>query len=184
MTNGAVGFVALAGSWKKAGPYTGALRVLRNILSNDYLWQQLRVLGGAYGATCQFGRGGGTYFASFRDPNLSTTLEVYRQIPEAVRSLELTQEELDGFIISTIGGMDMPLTPATASTLDFTCFRNRLTEEILQKERDEVLDCTLDDLHVLAPYMEAVVRSDLYCAFSPAAQVEAEAALFTETEVL
>ena len=184
MTNGSVGYVALAGSFLDAGPYTGALRVLRSIPSNDYLWQQLRVFGGAYGAMCQFARGGGSYFVSYRDPNLDKTLAVYRRIPEAVRNLAYTREELDGFIISTVGGMDMPLTPAMASTLDFACVRNHLSEELLQKERDEILKCTLETLRGLAPYMEAVIRTDLYCAFSPALQVEEQADLFDETEAL
>ena len=142
------------------------------------------VLARGRGFFCQFARGGGSYFVSYRDPNLDKTLAVYRRIPEAVRNLAYTREELDGFIISTVGGMDMPLTPAMASTLDFACVRNHLSEELLQKERDEILDCTLETLRGLAPYMEAVIRTDLYCAFSPALQVEEQADLFDETEAL
>ncbi len=95
--SGDVGYVAVSGSYRKAGSYTGVLRVLRSILSSDYLWKNLRVLGGAYGAMCAFLKTGSAYMVSYRDPNLGKTLEAYRGVPQYLRTADL-KAALPGFI--------------------------------------------------------------------------------------
>ena len=184
MTTGAVGFVALCGTWRKAGPYTGSLRVLNTLLSMDYLWQNLRVLGGAYGAMCSFGLLGPSYFASFRDPNIRSTRDAYRAVPEYLEQLDLPQEILDSFIISTIGSMDFPYTPSVQGKKDFGAYLVGVTPEMQQKERDQVLNCSNEDLKALAAYVREVLREDNFCTFGSAAAIEKDKDLFDRTENL
>ncbi len=177
-TTAAVGFVAHCGSYRAAGPYRGSLKVLQNILSMDYLWQQLRVLGGAYGAMCQFSLHGPSYFVSYRDPHIRNTEEVYRRIPAYLESLDLPQETLESFIISTIGGMDFPYSPSVRGSIDLSLYLSGITPALQQRERDEVLDCTVDDLKALAPYMEAILQGNNICAVGSGVKIDEDKDLF------
>ncbi len=184
-TSGAVGYVAMAGSFLEAGPYTGALPVLRSALSAGYLWQNVRVLGGAYGCMCRFTMGGDAFFVSYRDPNVRKTKEVYEAIPAWLEKLELPQEAVDGFIISTVGGgFDSPLTPSMKGSTDFRLWLSGITQEDLQKERDEALACTPETLKALAPYVKAVLAQNNFCVFGTAVGIDADSDLFLHTETL
>ena len=72
-------YVAVGGSFAGVPHNFGALRVARHLLNYDYLWNEVRVKGGAYGVACQFQREGDGYFTSYRDPNLSSTIDVYER---------------------------------------------------------------------------------------------------------
>ena len=88
-TSGKVQYVARVGNFKKHGyDYTGSLQVLKTILSYDYLWIKIRLQGGAYGTMCGFVRNGNSYFVSYRDPNLSETNEVYKNLPEYIEGFD------------------------------------------------------------------------------------------------
>ncbi len=184
MTTGAVGFVASCGSFKAAGPYTGALKVLNTVLSTDYLWQQLRVLGGAYGAMSSFTMQGPSYFASYRDPNIRSTKEAYENIPAYLEALDLPQEILDSFIISTIGSLDFPFTPSVQGKRDFGAWLCGITPEMQQKERDEVLGCSSADLKKLAAYVREILKDNNFCTFGSAVAIEKDKDLFDRTENL
>ena len=82
-----VQYVCRAGNFISKGlSYTGALRVLKVLMSYEYLWQEVRVKGGAYGCMCSFGKSGDSYFVSYRDPNLGATNQVYEGIADYVRT--------------------------------------------------------------------------------------------------
>ena len=184
-TSGAVGYVAMAGNFLVAGPYTGALAVLRSALASGYLWQTVRVLGGAYGCMCRFPMSGDAYFASYRDPNIRETKEVYEGIPAWLAQAELPQEAVDGFIISTVGGgFDAPLTPSMKGGGDFRLWLAGVTQEDVQKEREEALACTPEILKGLAPYVKAVLDQDNFCVFGTSAGIDADKELFLRTETL
>ena len=80
-TPSTVQYVARVGNFKEVGNYTGAFQVFAMALRYDYLWMQVRVLGGAYGCMSNFTRNGNVYFVSYRDPNLEKTMDVYMNIP-------------------------------------------------------------------------------------------------------
>lgn len=183
-TTGAVGYVAHAGSYLSAGPYTGRLKVLRSVLGMEYLWQKLRVLGGAYGAMGGFTIQGNAYFVSYRDPNIRSTEEAYLAIPEYLENLEMPQETLDNFIISTIGGMDMPFTPSVLGGMDFANYMSGLDAAFQQKDRDEVLDCTLEGLKELVSYVRAMLKDNNFCTFGGGVLIDKDADMFKTTENL
>ena len=128
---------------------------------------------------------GDAYFASYRDPNIRETKEVYEGIPAWLAQAELPQEAVDGFIISTVGGgFDAPLTPSMKGGGDFRLWLAGVTQEDVQKEREEALACTPEILKGLAPYVKAVLDQDNFCVFGTSAGIDADKELFLRTETL
>ena len=102
-TSGQVQYVAQNGNFRKKGlEYTGALEILKVILSYDYLWINLRVKGGAYGCMSGFKRNGESFLVSYRDPHLKRTLEVYQGVPDYIRAFEADEREMTKYILSLI----------------------------------------------------------------------------------
>ena len=103
-----VSYVARVGNFKKAGyEYNGAMDTLRNILDYDYLWNNVRVKGGAYGVSSNYGATtGNVMFVSYRDPNVEKTNDVFEGIPEYLRNFDADEREVLKFIIGTISGKD------------------------------------------------------------------------------
>ena len=122
---------------------------------------------------------------SYRDPNIRATREVYEGIPAWLEQLEIPQEAVDGFIISTVGGgFDAPLTPSMKGSTDFRLWLSGITQKDVQKERDEALACTPEILKGLAPYVKAVLDQDNFCVFGTAVGIDTDSELFLNTETL
>ena len=184
-TSGQVQYVAKCGNFVKKGyAYTGALEILKVALSYDYLWINLRVKGGAYGCMSGFRRSGESYFVSYRDPHLRRTLEVYQGVPEYVRTFQADERELTKYIIGTISGKDVPRTPQSQGALGRMAYFRGLTVEMLQKERDQILDATVGDIHALAPLIEAILADDQICVVGSESAVEKAKDVFMETKPL
>lgn len=162
---GKVQYVATAGSFKKAGyDYTAALDVLRIIFSYDYLWLNIRVKGGAYGAMCNFTRTGYGSFSSYRDPNLMETYEVFLHAPEYVENFDVDERDMTKYIIGAIAKKDMPLVPSAEGNFSFVAYLTGLTDEMLQRDRDEILSVTPEVIRGLAPIVKTVSDSGIICA--------------------
>ena len=178
-TSGQVQYVALHGNYKKAGyAYTGALRILKVILSYDYLWNNVRVKGGAYGCSGGFQRNGNVFFASYRDPNLSGTLDVYRNCPEYIRKFDADEREMTKYIIGTISELDVPMNPAAKGQLSMSAWFTKQTEADFQKERDEVLNATAEDICRTADLVEAALAQNNLCVIGSEAAIQKEKELF------
>lgn len=178
-------YVARCGNFRKAGyPYTGALRVLRSILGDEYLWINVRVKGGAYGCMCNFSRLGSGYFVSYRDPNLGKTLRVYEEIPAWLREFEVLERDMDNYIIGTIGSLDRPMNPSEAGIFSLQAYMSGITQDMLQEEREQVLTCRPEHIRALAPYIEAILDSDQLCVVGNAGKIEEEKELFRHVESL
>ncbi|MFR3321582.1 MAG: hypothetical protein ACLTSZ_11170 [Lachnospiraceae bacterium] len=135
-TAGQVQYVARAGNFAKEGfAYTGLLQIVKVMMNYDYLWQNIRVLGGAYGCMSAFGRGGDTMFVSYRDPKLAKTNEVYDGIPAYLEQFEADEREMTKYIIGTISELDTPLTPSMKGSRSLNAYFCEITEEEVQKER-------------------------------------------------
>ncbi|MCR4587703.1 MAG: insulinase family protein [Lachnospiraceae bacterium] len=164
MTSAQVLYVALAGNYVKKGlKRTGALNVLKVLMGYDYLWNNVRVKGGAYDCSCRFGKTGESVFVSYRDPELKKTLEVYRGAADYIRHLKLTDREITQYIIGAISSMDTPKPPAIKGSYSQAIYLSGQTMEDVQRERDEVLTVTEDTIHSLADYIDAVVEGDCIC---------------------
>lgn len=184
-SSGQVQYVARTGNFRKKGyEYTGALDILKVALSYDYLWMNLRVKGGAYGCMSGFKRSGESYFVSYRDPHLKRTLEIYEGIPEYVRTFQADEREMTKYIIGTISGKDIPRTPKMQGSISKTAYFCGVSEEMVQKERDQILNAQAEDIHALAPIIEAILSDDALCVVGSETAIEKEQEIFGETKPL
>lgn len=164
MTSGDVQYVAKGYNYKKLGyEYKGSLQVLKTIISLDYLWNKVRVLGGAYGAFASFGRSGNMFFGSYRDPNLKETLEVYDNIEEYLRNFDADEREMTKYIIGTISNLDTPLTPPMKADKALGYYLSRITHEDAQRERNEVLNASKEDIKSFADMISAGLKENYIC---------------------
>lgn len=180
-----INYVALCGSVKESGlEYTGALKVLRTIMAYEYLWTQVRVKGGAYGCMSQYRPDGNYYFVSYRDPHLKETLEIYRNAPEYIRNMELDEKSITKYIIGTISNMDIPLSPLSKGERAFSAYFAGVTNEMLQKERDEVLNITQEDINNLSEYIKTFVDNSVVCTIGNDAAIKEAEDIFDVVEPL
>ncbi|MCR4841970.1 MAG: insulinase family protein [Eubacterium sp.] len=180
-----VNYVARCGNFRDHGlEYTGSLRVLKVILNYGYLWNNLRVMGGAYGCMSGFDRSGDSYFVSYRDPHIAETEDVYEKIPEYLRSFEIEERDLVKNIIGVFSTLDTPLSPNGKGARSRGAYWTGLTTEMIQKGRDEVLNTTVDDIRALADYMEAVLSDDCRCVIGAEQAVEENKDRYTNIRTL
>lgn len=180
-----VQYVSRAGNYLSAGySYTGALRILKVILSYDYLWINVRVKGGAYGCMSGFMRNGDAYFTSYRDPNLKSTNEIYEGIPAYLRAFDADERDMTKYIIGTVSDMDTPLNPAAKGMRSVSAYLTNISYEELQRERNEVLDAQPENIKNLAALIEAVLAQDALCVIGAEENVEAEKDMFLEVKNL
>lgn len=184
-TSSQVNYVARCGSFEDSKiPYTGALKILKVILNYDHLWQKLRVQGGAYGCMSGFGRSKEGYLVSYRDPNLRETDQVYRGIPEYLRSFTVDERDMTKYVIGTISELDTPLTPSLKGARALSAYLSGVTDEMLREEREEILDAGQEDIRRLADIVEAILATGSLCAIGNEEKIKAEADLFGTTENL
>ncbi len=179
ITAGQVQFVAGAWDFKKDGlPYTGALQVLQTIFSYDYLWINVRVKGGAYGAMCDFGRDGISFLTSYRDPNLTETLKIYRQAKDYVENFSCSDRDMLKYIIGTISKLDSPMNPSTEGLVSFYAYLNHRTDEDRQKVRNEILAADQETIRGLAPYLSGMDKEAALAVVGSRSKVEGASDLF------
>ena len=178
-------YVAKTGDFICEGyEYTGALRLLRIILSYDYLWINVRVKGGAYGCMNTFLRSGESYFVSYRDPNLSDTLDVYDRIPEYIKSFSPDERDMTKYIIGTFSALDTPMNPEAKGSRSLSAYLEGITYEQIQKERNEILNAQPKDIRRLADLVEAVLKKDSICVIGNENMIKESAGLFENVEKL
>ncbi len=164
LTASQVQYVCRAGNFVKKGfSYTGALKVLRVMMNYDYLWNNVRVKGGAYGCMCSFGKSGESYFVSYRDPNLEKTVAVYEAAADYIENWQGDEEELTQYLIGAISELDTPKTPQDKGTFSLGGYLTGLSEEKLQQERDEILSVTVETIRSLGEHIRAFLSDDCLC---------------------
>lgn len=128
--------------------YSGQLEVLKKLLSRDYLWNTVRVQGNAYGCFASLDIQSGVLSCiSYRDPHLSRTLETFDAFGDYLQNLQISREEFEKLIIGTIGSIDSPKTPDQKGSSAFARYRSGLRYETIQRWREEILDCTAEDMN-------------------------------------
>ena len=180
-TSSKVQYVARAGNFIDEGKeYTGALQILKVILGYEYLWHNIREKGGAYGCMSNFTRFGEGYFVSYRDPNLEKTNAVYEGVVEYLKQFSVSDRDMTKYIIGTISNMDQPMTPAAKGDRSMNLYMRHISEEMIQKEREEVLDACEEDIRALADIVEAVLRNNYFCVIGSEEKIEEQKDLFME----
>lgn len=179
LSSAQIQYVCRAGNFIKKGyPYTGALKVLRVMMGYEYLWNQVRVKGGAYGCMCSFAKSGDSYFVSYRDPNLKKTIEAYEGASGFVRNFEADERTMTKFIIGAVSENDMPLSPSAKGARSLAAYLSHVTEEETQRERDEMLGVTPEDIRALADYLDAFMSYDCLCVVGNEEKIREQEGLF------
>lgn len=182
LTAGQVQYVALAGKCLDNGlAYTGALKVLKTIMAYEYLWINIRVKGGAYGCMCNFLRNGNSYFVSYRDPNLLETIDVYKGITDFVKNFTIDQRDMTKFVLGTVSTTDRPLNPCAKGERAYSCYMSELDAELLQKERDSIINCQEEDIRALAGQMESIFKHYIICAVGNEDKIKEQESVFDKT---
>ena len=161
-----VQYVGKGANFIKLGyEYSGVLAVLEHILRYEYFWTKIRVQGGAYGAFVNFGRNGNMFFGSYRDPNLKNTLDVFNGTAEFLRNFDVSDREMDKYIIGTMSKVDKPLTPSIKGQIAAEFCLKGITYEDRQKSRTEILTARQDDIKNLAKLVEDCMEENNLCVF-------------------
>ena len=184
-TSAKVQYVAKAGTYlNEELKYNGALKVLRVIMGYDYLWNQVRVVGGAYGCFSGYSRSGKVTFASYRDPNLRRTLEVFEGASSYLKDFKAGERDMTKYIIGTVSDLDFPLSPSAKGSRSREAFLCKDAFENVQRERDEILGCTGSDISALYKYVDAGRQDECICVLGGEEEIEKEKDLFTSIQPL
>ncbi len=158
--------------------------MLKVILGYDYFWMNVRVKGGAYGCMCSFGRTGDSYLVSYRDPNLKRTVDIFEKTGDYVRAFTANERTMTKYIIGAIGDMDVPMTPSVKGSRSSSAYFTNLEYEAVQRERDELLACTQEDIRALAGLVDAIIAQNAVCVVGNGQSIEENREMFMEVENL
>ena len=184
-TSSKVQYVARVGNFIDGGEeYTGALQILKVILSYDYLWQNVRVKGGAYGCMSNFNRIGEGYLISYRDPNLEKTMEIYEGVVDYLENFNVDDRDMNKFIIGTISNIDRPMNPAAKGSRSMNLYMSRVTEGMIRREREQILSADQKDIRALAKILKAVLDADQICVIGSEEKIEEQKEMFMEIRTL
>ena len=178
-------YVARAGNFRAHGfDYHGALRILKVIMEYDYLWINIRVKGGAYGCMNGYMKNGDTYFVSYRDPNLEKTNEIYDGIPAYIEQFTADERDMTKYIIGTISDMDVPMNPSTKGERSMTAYLQNISYEEIQKERDQVISATEEDIRGLKDLIASVLEEKNLCVIGGEENLKSQSGMFMQLKNL
>lgn len=184
-TAGQVQYVCRSGRFLDENhPYTGCLSVLRVILGYNYLWNRIRVKGGAYGCMNQFSRDGSGYFVSYRDPHLKQTIETFEGAADFVRNFDADERTMTQYIIGAISGIDTPLSPNGYGRYSLAGYMTGTTYAQIQKERDQILGTQKEDIRALGDYIDRIMSGNYLCVVGNENSIRNNQDLFLHTEKL
>ncbi len=180
MTQSKVQFVALAGNLKKSGyPYRGEYQILASLLKNDYLYPEVRMKGGAYGYTCAFSvNSGNVCMATYRDPCLNESLEVFRSCGEFIRRISLTEADINSHIVGTFGRLDRPSGAYVKASRSIGAYMAGRTIDDIRTDRHAMLDVTAEILISLADSVDAVTAQNYLCVIGSEEKISENSRLF------
>ena len=184
-TSSKVQYVARTGNFNDRGvEYTGALQILKVILSYDYLWQNVRVKGGAYGCMSSFNRIGEGYLVSYRDPNLEKTMEIYEGVVDYLKNFNVDDRDMNKFIIGTISNIDRPMNPAAKGSRSMNLYMNHVSAEMIREERNQILDAQQADIRALADVLQELLDAHELCVIGSEEKIEEQKEMFLEIKTL
>ena len=159
-----VGFAARSGDLNRLGqPYTGTALVAAQMLTFGYLWNNVRVKGGAYGTGLTVRSDGYAAFTSYRDPRCGQSLDCFNGAGEALRAFCGSGEAPDKYIISTIGELEPVLTPYAEGVQAAMMYFSGKTQADRQRLRREVLHTTPDDLRSFSHVLDELCGQSVVC---------------------
>lgn len=156
--------VAAGFDFKKQGyHYEGSLEVVSNILENTYLWDRIRLQGGAYGCEILLSQQGYLAISSYCDPHLNKTLEVYWEIGDYLEQLEIEDDLLDRYIVTTLGTMLAPISMERRSERVCHYLMTGSSPKERQRIYDEILNTTPESIKKSSELFKAMSKQQHYC---------------------
>ncbi len=181
LTQSDVQYVAKGGNYRLKGyEHRGSLSLLETILGFDYLWNNVRVKGGAYGVFSSFRRDGGAYIVSYRDPNIRKTIDVYDNIPNYLANFEADEKEMTKYIIGTIRNQDQPLTNSTKGYIATSYYLSGLTYEKLQEEREDILNSDKYTIRSFAMLVSDLLKQECICVLGNENKIKEQKCMFNK----
>jgi Zn-dependent M16 (insulinase) family peptidase len=184
-TAGQVQYVCRAGNFASKGlKYHGALRVLKVMMGYDYLWKNIRILGGAYGCMSSFAKNGDSAFVTYRDPHLKNSVDVFEKAADYLREFEADDRTILQYIIGAISDLDTPKTPSAKGAYGLTAYLCNARMETIQKNRDELLATDKETIRSLAEFVDAFMADECICVIGTADKIDENKGLFDNIEQL
>jgi len=175
LTASKVQYVLAGYNFKKLGyQWNGNMKVLNKIISTDWLHNQVRVIGGAYGGFSRFSIDGKVSFGSYRDPNMNKTLETYKKTAEFISKFEADEKDMTRFIIGTIGDSEMPMTVQQKGATSFHCYFSKRTKEAIQKDRNSILSTKVEDIRGYSKMINDIISQNNICIYGNTDKIQQE----------
>ncbi|MFO7761338.1 MAG: insulinase family protein [Thermodesulfobacteriota bacterium] len=182
---GQVQYIAASCDLQKSGfAYDNQMQVLQKIIGTDYLWNNIRVLGGAYGAMACFNHNSTVFFSSYRDPNLEKTLETFNRTPDYIKEFQPDEREIRKYIIGTVSNLDSPLTPSMKgkqAAADYIC---QLSQKEIQQKREDILNTKAEDIRGFSAPLSSALKAANYCVIGSETKISKAEHLFDTAAAL
>jgi len=179
VTASKVQYVTEGYNFKKLGyKWDGKMRVLDQVLSTDWLQSRIRIIGGAYGGYSSINSNGFITFNSYRDPNLSETLDNYQKTVDYLVNFEADDLAMARYIIGTIASIDQPMTTSQKGDLAVTLYFSKRKQEDLQRDRNSILTTRPEDIRGFAAMIRDVLSQHAFCVYGNEAKIKSEEKLF------
>lgn len=180
-----IGFAGKGANLKIYGTqYHGTIQVAARILTYGYLWNTIRVKGGAYGAGLSISENGDVTFTSFRDPSVANSLEGFNGAGAALRSLCESDELLDRYIVSTIASMEPLLSVRQKGIQAAEDYLSGVTVKMRQKVRSEILHTTREELMWVSDVLDFICENAGVCVIGGKTSLDAVGTILTQVENL
>ena len=181
-----VNYVGRAYDFVKAGgEYCGSMQVMKTILQTDYLWNNIRVRGGAYGAFFTVERSGAAMFATYRDPHVARSFDVIKNAGAFLANIDYDDKAMHKFIIGTISSLDMPLPPLAIARREFFAYQSGISFQERLALRHEILSATQQDIRKLGGlFAEMETQQHYVCAVLSPASAKENKSFFAEERYL
>jgi len=172
-----VNYCAQAFDWR-GQENDGVIKVLNEVINMEYLLQEIRVKGGAYGFRGAISFDGVGMLASYRDPNLERTYQVYKDLADFIEQYEPSDREMLQFVMGAINGLDAPMTVSQKLTLGTAAYFAGMNEQDVQRQRDEILAASAEQIRKLAPALRDAIAKAPICTFGSETAIQENKAMF------
>lgn len=183
--NSTVQYNVFAADYKRLGyNYKGSMQVLKTILNLEYLWNEVRVKGGAYGSGCSFQQNGICYFYSYRDPNLIETYKIYNDLWKKIEKFDASDRELTKYIIGTLNRLDQPKTNVERLNDAINKEYRGFEEDFEVVERKQIINTTKEEILQYMDLLKNIVVDKNYCTIGNEGKIVSNKEFFNSTRKL
>lgn len=183
--NSTVQYNILAADFKKHGYcYDGSMQVLKTILNLEYLWNEVRVKGGAYGSGCNFQQNGICYFYSYRDPNLQETYKIYDELWKKIQNFDASDRDMTKYILGTINRLDQPKTNLDRLNDAINKEYREFDADFEIVERQQILGTTKTDIAKFHGVLQKITETRNYCTIGNEGKINGNKNFFSSIQKL